>query len=312
MLEKALEHNKSHLGSASATKKSSIKIYLFILAILALVATNVYFYIQYKKSSSNVFSMLSEKSQLEAELDRIELELDRVKVENQLLSDQLLEEQQHARNLIGELRIRLTQNELSQGEMESAKKQIESLRQKVDVYKKDVEFLHRENALLVHANDSLVGKVVKANVDLEALREKNELLESQAKAAAVLKLSSIDIHGISFKRNGQEKLESSAKKTDELRINFTITENPFAPLGAQEIYLRIIDPNGNLVLPEEDIKSTGSSEMQYSAKLAIDFNNDGKEYVFNWKNPGAFRKGTYTVVFYQDNQSMGRANVALN
>lgn len=314
MLDKTLHHNNSEDRDKSEVSINSTKIYLFVLAILALVATNVYFYVKYKNSSSNVISMLSEKSQMEAELDRIELELDRVKVENQQLSDDLVTEQQHARGEIEALRIKLTQNELTKQELIQAKIQIEDLRISVDRFKTDVELLRRENMLLAVERDSLKSEISHVSTDMEELKSRNSTLEAKIKSAAHLKVSAITANPISYSRGGEERAESRAKRTDELKINFTITDNPLTKHGQTNIYIRIIDPSGNLVLPKESQAITSpDNEMQYSSMMGIAFNNDGKEYAYKWdNNKEKFKKGTYTIVLYHDGQSMGRANVSLD
>src|SRR5690606_10491908 len=60
------------------TRKDSTKIYFFVVAIAALLATNVYFYVKYKNTDDKVYELTEEKVSMEAEIDRIEAELDRL------------------------------------------------------------------------------------------------------------------------------------------------------------------------------------------------------------------------------------------
>jgi len=78
-------------------KKNTSKVYFFIIAIAALIVTNVYFYVKFKSSGEKVYALTVEKENLEVEIDRIEAELDKMKIENIQLSPPLIEKEQNAR-----------------------------------------------------------------------------------------------------------------------------------------------------------------------------------------------------------------------
>jgi len=79
-----------------------------------------------------------------------------------------------------------------------------------------------------------------------------------------------------------------------------------------EIYIRIMDPSGNLITSNNNNVFTGDDEqLQYTYKTAIEFANDSKLYQIQWTNPGSFLKGTYTVILYADGHIMGKQSIAL-
>ena len=79
-----------------------------------------------------------------------------------------------------------------------------------------------------------------------------------------------------------------------------------------DIYMRIIDPDGNLLISDNgSMFVADDEELQYTYKTAVEFSNDGKVYTIDWTNPASFQKGTYTVVLYADGYTMGRGSVAL-
>src|SRR5690554_1462859 len=95
-------------------KRDTTKIYLFILAIVTLLATNVYFYTKYKTSEERAFSMNSERIYLQDEVDRIEGELNRLSSENAELSQALSISEDSVRLIIADLRATLEQQNLTQ------------------------------------------------------------------------------------------------------------------------------------------------------------------------------------------------------
>jgi len=292
--------------------KDGPKIYFFVIAILALLATNIYFYVKYKNSDELHTTVLSEKTQMETELDRIEVELDRVTKQNVELTDVLKVAQDNARIKIEELRAKLTQQELSRAELSDAQKEISQLRVAVSRYTKDIEQLRNENALLVSERDRLKISANNATEKANELEAINSELEHKVALATALKLSSININAFKEKKHGDESLETKAKRTDKLTITFSIADNPLAKKAIYDVYIRVIEPNGNLLIADNNIFEVDGIEMQYTDKTGIEFSNDGKLYTYDWKGVEEFKSGTYTIVLYTNKGTMGKGNIRLN
>lgn len=292
--------------------KEGPKIYFFIIAIVALLATNIYFYVKYKHSDEIHTTILSEKAQMETELDRIEVELDRVTKQNVELTDALKSAQEGARVKIEELRAKLTQQELTRTELTHAQQEISQLRISVSRYTKDIERLKNENALLVSERDRLKATVNNAQQKADELAELNNELEHKVDLASALKLSSININAIRTRKNGDESMETKARRTDKLRIDFTIADNTLAKKAIYDIYLRVIEPNGNLIIADNHIFEVDGVEMQYTDRTAIEFSNDGKLYSYEWSGIPDFKSGTYIVVLYTNKGTLGKGTIRLN
>ena len=88
--------------------------------------------------------------------------------------------------------------------------------------------------------------------------------------------------------------------------------NAVAQKGMHDIYLRVLDPTGNLITGGDAGTLTADGQsLQYTYKTSIDFKDDGSAYVVDWMNPSAFTKGTYTVMLYADGYTMGKTSVTL-
>lgn len=294
------------------SNKDATKVYFFIAAIIALLATNVYFYLKYKNSDSQNITITSEKSQMEAELDRIEMELDRVTKANFALSEALKSERENARIKIEELRAKLTQNELDRAEIQKTQQEIIQLRQSIAKYTKDAERLKNENQLLLSERDSLKVSMNHVTAKADELEHINQELESKVNIASALKISSININALRVRKNGRENIETKARRTDKLKIDFNIAENAVAKEAIYDIYVRIIEPNGNLLIRENNIFEADGVELQYTYKTGIEFSNDGKLYSIEWPGIESFKPGTYTVVLYTNKGTMGRGTIRLS
>ena len=293
-------------------RKDSNKIYFLIAVIVALLGTNAYLFFKDKKSNERIVTLSDERSRMETEIDKIEAELDKANNTNLTLSTQMKEEQEIARDKISQLREQLKRGQLTKGQLEKAQKDIQQLRYFVSKYSADIEELKKENAALTTERDSLITTVSSVNAKATELEKQNEDLNTKVKAAAAIKVGNMSIVPLRVKNSGKETDVSRANAAKKLRVNFTVADNAIAEQGMHDIYIRIIDPNGNLMISDNSALFTADGEeLQYTYKTAIEFANDGKVYTVDWTNPNKFEKGMYTVVLYSDGYTMGKANVNL-
>lgn len=292
--------------------KNSSKIYFFILAIVALLATNAYYAIRYKNLGRQVEVINSEKNQLEIEIDRIEAELNRVTGENLTLATSFEEEHDAARALIAELRSQLEADPaIGQDDLLKTQQEIRRLRSLVEQYSSDLENLKTENQQLSTERDNLQNSISTANERVTELEEENTGLEEMVKSASVLKVSSMNITPQRSGDDEQSDAEARARRADKFRIFFAIANNPLATKGDHTIYYRITEPSGNL-LTDGSLFNVNNEEIQYTQASVINFQNDGKQYTIEWEPQDyKFQKGTYTVILYTTESVLGRASVIL-
>lgn len=293
--------------------KSSAKISLFFIAIAVLIATNLYYLLEYKNLGNKVELLSSEKYMLQAEVDRIEAELDRLIQDNPTISKALMESQIEARSQITNLRYRLTSGDVSDNDIEVVRFEVQNLRYLVDEYNVSIEKLKKENLRLAKERDKLQVTVKSANEQVDQLTEENILLQEKVETASGLKISEITLNAIQLRSRDRERIETRAKRVDFIRINFDIVDNPLAVKGTHDVFLRIMDPNGNLLTYDDGTFNANEKTMQYTDKMVIDFSNDGKKYSIDWqpKDTSNFQKGIYTVVLYANGYTMGRGSITL-
>lgn len=308
------------------SQKSAAKIYFFAIAIVALIGTNVYYAVQYKNLGKQVEVLNNEKSQLQAEIDRIEAELNRVSHNDALiLSPALLDERDNVRARISTLRLRLNEGEINREEIYDAREEVYHLRAMVSAYSAEVKTLMEENSLLNSEKNQLAQAVKSSRQTVTSLEGENEklaeendnlsamnyFLSKQVETASILRISGISVNGIRERNNGKETSETRARRADKLKIDFNIVENELAPKGIYNVYLRIIDPSGNLISDNSKFFTADEKRMQYTDKRTIRFINDGKEYSLDWAPQDGFKRGTYMIVLYSNGYTMGRGSVSL-
>ncbi len=291
-------------------KRDNSKVYFFIIAIAALLATNIYFYVKFKSSGEKLYTVTLQKENLQTEIDRIEAELDNLKSQDFESNEALINAEKTARIKIEELRTALEKGEVTDVQVEHAKQEVARLKDQVSKMKDEVTGLKIKNELLAESNLQLKEESELNKTRANTLSTEKRQLSDKISKASNLKVSNIHIAGVEMKKSGDVELETKAKRIDKMQINFTIADNPLADTGKKDIYVRIINPKGNLIANSEDLFYVHGEKLQYTFKQSINFSNNGQEYQMAWSDQDhKFQKGAYTILLYADNAIMGRSSI---
>ncbi|WP_374166047.1 hypothetical protein [Arcticibacter sp. MXS-1] len=300
-------------SSESTPRRDSNKIYFLIVVILALLGTNGYLFFKDKKANDRIVTLTDERSRMETEIDRIEADLDKANTANVKLSAEMKEDQDIARQKINELREQLSKGKLTMGQLAKAQKEIKELKYFVSKYTSDIGELQKKNQALTVERDSLRTTIANVSQQASRLEEQNTELNRKVKVAAALKAGAVNISAFKVKNSGKESEVSRAGAAKKLRISFTVADNSIAEKGMHEVFIRVIDPTGNLIVADNSSLFTADGDdLQYTYKTSIEFDNTvGKVFTVDWTNPSSFQKGTYTAILYCDGYTMGSGTVGL-
>ena len=294
------------------TRKDSNKIYFLVAVILALLGTNTYLFFKDKKANDRIVTMSDEKTIMQTEIDKIEVELDIATSNNLKLSDQMLKEQTIAREKIDELRSALKQGQLTQGQLAKAQEEIKQLKYFVSKYSTEIDELKKQNQDLTSERNDLLSTVDSVRTKANELEKQNDELNTKVQAAAAIKSGNVSIAAFNIRNSGKESMVTRANTTDKLKVNFSLVNNSLAQKGLHTIFLRVIDPSGNLVIANNGgLFVSDDQELQYSYKTAIEFANDGRNYTIDWTDGRSYQKGLYTIVLHADGYTMGKGSVSL-
>lgn len=296
---------------ATDNKVDRNKVYFLIIVIGALLGINGYLYFKDKQQVGRFVTISTEKDRLKLEVEKIEVELDRVNLLNVTLDDRLVEEQKLARNKIAELKLALEQGELTKKELEDTYRKINNLREFVKSYNTQIVILEKENGFLKVERDSLKTSLGNYSQQAENLKKENQNLSNKVKVGSALKAANIEVGAFKVKDNGKSSLVTKAGSANKLSVSFVIAPNDLAEKTYHKIYLRVIDPAGNLIADENNMFEADNQQMQYSSAIEISFNDDNTRYQMDWINPRAFIKGDYTIILYADGFLMGKSEINL-
>ncbi len=140
------------------------------------------------------------------------------------------------------------------------------------------------------------------------LTQQVEDLTGRVSAGSVLKARGIRMEAY----NASDKVTDRSGKVKRLLVTLSLLENELTPRGPVRVYVRVTDPDGNLldnglgetfVLGEETLEATASREVDYQgAEVEMGI------YV---NNIPSFSKGVYTVNVYTAQAQLGSAELLL-
>lgn len=297
-------------------KKNSNVIYFLIVVMVALLGTDVYLYLEKRQDTRVITQSEDEKSRLKTELDSLEVQLD-AQIQQANASKAKMTTAMKARtdslqSKIRSLRLQLAKGQLTSSELVKAQEDIKQLRYFVTKYTADIEELRRQKEALTVENDTLKTNLNTVSTKATTLQKQNEELTTKVKVASALKTAGVEVTAYKIKNSGKEVDVTRASTAKKIKINFTVAANAVAEKGLHDIYIRVIDPTGNLITgTDAGTFSADGQDLQYTYKTSIDFKDDGATYTIDWINPVAFQKGDYTVLMYADGYTMGRTGFSL-
>jgi hypothetical protein len=295
-------------------KKNSNVIYFLIVVVLALLATDVYLYLQKNKSDTKIVYQEDEKNRLKVELDSLEAQIEQVNTGKAKMSAELRAKNDSLESRIKALRVQLDKGKLTKAELSKAQEDVKQLRYFVANYTAQIEELKKQNTSLSNERDTLKTNLATTTQKADNLTKQNTALNDSMTVAKALKVGRVDVVAYKVKGSGKEVEVSRANPAKKLKINFTVATNNVAPKALHDVYVRIIDPTGNLITGNDSGNfSADGQSLQYTYKTSIDFKNDASTFTVDWtsQTKPAFQKGTYTVLLYADNSTMGQGTISL-
>jgi predicted nuclease with TOPRIM domain len=307
-----MEYQPVENQPGQAPKKNSNVIYFLIAVVVALLGTDVYLYTQKNKSDIKVVYQNDEKTRLQTELDSLEAQIEQVNAGRAKMSVAMQAKNDSLRLKIRVLRSELAKGKLTVAELTKAQEDIKQLRYFVTKYTADIEELKKQNTTLATERDTLKTNLATVSQKATDLEQKNQELDTKVKVASAIKVATADVVAYKVKNSGKESDVTKAKQAQKIKINFTVASNAVAEKGLHDVYVRIIDPTGNLITQTDSgTFNADSQDLQYTYKTSIDFRDDGSGYTIDWINPSPFQKGTYTVLLYADGFTMGKTSITL-
>ncbi|HTS42852.1 MAG TPA: hypothetical protein VMH01_00540 [Puia sp.] len=258
---------------------------------------------------TQIAKVTDEKGQLQKNFDDALVRLDSLTGTNNKLQNQLAESNTQVGKLKSEIRGLLKKEKLTEAEKKKADDLIKELNDKISNMEQEVARLTTENQQLTADKAQLTQDKDKLTNDLQTTTTAKQDLEKKVDIASTLNASNIAITPVKDKKNGQEKMTTTAKKVDKLIISFDVS-NRIAQTGQTDVYVCITGPDGKPI----NVASLGSGtfttreegDKVFTAKVPVDIEaGKTKSVQFAWKQTTPFQKGDYKIEIYHNGFKIG-------
>ncbi len=195
--------------------------------------------------------------------------------------------------LIKELNNEKTKNRARIQELQN---EIGTLKGLLRHYIAQVDSLNKENGALRQENDEVRARNRELSSKVADVEQRNETLTERMTLAEKLNVTGLSITGL--KKNG--KTEKNITKAKQLMVTFTIPQNNSTPVGSKTIYLRIVNPEGQLLGGGMSFDFEGRS-IPATARKTIEYAGDEISGVtIYWDVNTTLNPGDYTVELFTD------------
>ena len=279
-------------------------IYLLVFSLVILILFLVIRESQHQQKIETVIQYEQEKNTLRDNLDDLIDEHELLKDEYSELSEQLSQRDSTIMAYADEIKQLIR----TKGQLQQAKQKIKRLKQISMKYVSAIDSLLVLNQKLQFENDSVrrANKLIeRRNLTLE---KDNQKLSERVFTASMLRLENIEIDGVYYRSSGREVITSRASKIQNISICFDVVENKVAESGKKTIYIRMVDPDGDVLTVANKIQELSISKdslLQYTVEIEFDYENESLNHCQLWTRGNVLKRGLYSFEFIQENQLIG-------
>ena len=269
----------------------NLKIILGIFAVL-LAATVFYTFSLYNESEKTKQQLMAEKEAVIQDLNTMAAQYDAAIADNDIANEKLVEARERIRGLIDSVQTM----EANVRSLWSYKKKYLALQEEMDVLLEENDSLRVANTLLATSLDSTKVQLEQSSTFNDSLLAQNTELTDMVEKAAVLSTAGLKGFGVIVRSSGKLIPTERARRTDKIRVCFTVTENALVVPGNKEFYIQVIDPNSNVLGVNEQI-GFEDQVLNYSLISRFNYENgnlDVCEFI-EARADEKFEKGDYMV-----------------
>lgn len=279
----------------------------FIIAIISILSVGlaVLLFLHLRQRSEMtelVEQMQFEKEQLEEEYEDLAIQFDgyqNLDIKNDSLQDLLSKEQKRVQDLLEELRITKATSARRIAEL---KKELATVRAVMVTYVHQIDSLNATNARLTEENRTYREQYQVVTREAKQLEQEKTQLTEVVTRAAMLEITSFTMATLN-KRDHKTRVVSQIAK---LQFDITIDKNRTCEPGLKLLYLRIINPQGELLTKSEShVFTFEGEELGYSVRHEFEYAGEAITRTLYWSLTDEPMQGVYNADVFVDGQLIG-------
>lgn len=254
--------------------------------------------VQEARLENEELKLTNDQLQLSNEFDVLNAEFQQYEDQAQrLANDTILAKYTAAKAKVEQLMQELKSEKVkSQARINELQSEILTLKKLLRHYIAQIDSLNKENAGLRAENQEIKDQNKRLSSQVKEVTRTAETLSERMSLAEKLNVTGVSIQGL--KKNG--KKEKNVTKAKQLMVTFTIPQNNSTPVGEKTIYLRIVNPEGQLLGGTGSFDFEGKS-IPCTARKVIEYAGDEISGIkIYWDVNTTLTAGDYTVELFTD------------
>jgi hypothetical protein len=309
------EEGRNSLETSLEQTKNINRILIIIIIILSVVlGITLWQFFELRKTvdqkGTEIELLDDERGELQSELEEMLTEFDSLETDNDSMKVELAQRRLEVEELLDKVKDK-------DFAIYKLRKETKTLRTIMKGYVVTIDSLNTLNVGLRKENAEVKETLSKERSRSQKLQKSNENLSSKVELASRLDISTVRVFGVKVKRDMTGKETDRARRTDKLRVCFTLDENKVAKAGKKDLYIRIVAPDGVLLSPgygDEYRFEFNGTKGYFSDKQTIEYQNQEMEVCMDWAKPTEdyeVLEGEYNIFLYAEDYEIAKTTYEL-
>ena len=294
------------LERKQAEKKSNggLKAVMIAMIIIALALGAALYYVLTSKNKL-VNELNEEKADLTEQIVALQSDYENLSSEYDSINAQL----DSSREEIAQLVARVKKTEATdRAKIRQYEKELGTLRTIMRGYIAQIDSLNTLHPQLAEEAASARREAEETKQVNAKLTQRVEDLAGRVTAGSVIKAHNF----VMYAYNNNDKVTDKANRVVRFLVNLSLVENDLAPHGPVRVYVRVTDPDGNLLSDGRGTTFTfGGETLEATASREVDYQGQEVDLGIYINNIPSFQKGVYTVNAYTTQAQLGHGELLL-
>ena len=294
------------LERKQAEKKSNggLKAVMIAMIVVALALAAALYYVMTTKNKL-VDELNQEKEDLTEQIQALQSDYENLSSEYDTINAQL----DSSREEIAQLVDRVKKTEATdRAKIRQYEKELGTLRSIMRSYINQIDSLNTLNHRLTEEAATARKEAEETRQINTQLTQRVEDLTSRVTAGSILKAHNF----VMYAYNNNDKITDKANRVVRFLVNLSLNENELAERGPVRVYVRVTDPDGNLLSDGRGTNFTfGGETLEATASREVDYQGKEVDLGIYVNNVESFKKGIYTVNAYTTQAQLGHGELLL-
>ena len=308
-----MEENQNNRVQDIKSKNNNLWMYIVLIVLsLGIIGLSIYMLSIKKELSGLVAEKEEQRLELVEELEALLQQHEQTKVAYGEMSDSLV-----SMDSVIQANAKEIKNLLNyKWEFYKVKKKLSRLQVVSQNYVRQMDSLYTVNTELTEENLQIKEEIQIERRRNQNLKQEKEELSGKVEEASILGTYSIDAGAVRVKGGNRETKTDKIRRADRLKVCFTLSENSIVKAGKKSIYVRVAQPNKEIIAKGRGDKYTFEHQgemLQYTMKKDIVYENEAIDICLQWnrRDSQKLEAGVYHVDIFDGDSNIGHTTFEL-